>query len=61
MGEGLRKVAELPPQAGMVFLGQEPDVVAHRQQLIEDPPRFGAAALEQIVVGEPEGARERLR
>ena len=38
MGEGLREVADLTAVLGVVFLGQQPEVVAQRQQTIEQRP-----------------------
>ena len=37
-GEGLREVADLTAVLGVVFLGQQPEVVAQRQQTIEQRP-----------------------
>ena len=56
MGEGLRKVSEQPAGDRVVFLRQEANVVAHREQSLEELPGFGMPALEREVVGEPEGA-----
>src|SRR6188474_1919361 len=54
----LGEVPEEPARGGIVLLGQEPDVVAEREQPLEDLGRLADAALEREVVGQPERARE---
>src|SRR5688500_16749594 len=39
VGERLREVADLPPQTGIVLLGEEADVVAQREQPLEQRAR----------------------
>ena len=54
--ERLREIAELAAAAGIVFLGEQPDVVARRQQALEQLARLVVASLQDVVVGEPEAA-----
>src|SRR3712207_708969 len=56
VGERLREVAELPPGERVVLLGQQADVVADRQQVLERPPGVLVPAEQGVVVGQPEGA-----
>ena len=58
VGERLRKVADLPPRARVVLLGEQADVVAQREQPLEQRPRLVVAPLQDVVVGEPEAAGE---
>src|SRR5258708_36863818 len=57
MGKGLRKVSKLASKNGIVFLGQQANVVAQIEQTQEQVARLLSAAGECIVVGEPERAR----
>src|SRR5262249_42414934 len=58
VGEGLREVADLPAQLGLVLLREQAQVVAEADQALEqrlrlvDPPSEGGG------VGEPEAAGE---
>src|SRR5690606_31351009 len=56
--QGLRIVAEHPPLARVVFLGQEAEVVAEPEQPLEERLGVLAPAQEREVVREPEGARQ---
>src|SRR5690349_6951552 len=58
MAIGLRKVAEHAPGQWIELLGEQADVIAARQQPLEEPPRFGVAALQHIIVDQPEAAGE---
>src|SRR5580658_608300 len=53
MAERLGKIAEHPARAGIVLLGEKPDVVSLAEQVFEKRPGFGEAALERVVVGKP--------
>src|SRR5205823_2956334 len=55
---GLREVAELALERGVVFLGEEPEIVLQREQPLEDLPGLVLAVLQAEVVDEPEGACE---
>ena len=56
---GLREISEHPSQHRVVFFGEQADVVAARQQALEYPPGFGVAALQHVIVDQPEAAREK--
>src|SRR5919198_102574 len=56
--EGLREVAELAAELRVVLLGEEAEVGAEREELLEERPRLVEPALEREVVDEPEGARQ---
>ena len=58
MGERLREVPDLSLERRMILLGEEADVVADGEQPLEQRARLVVPALQQIVVGEPEGAGE---
>src|SRR5207248_7027097 len=58
VGEGLRKIPEEPSMRRIVLLGEQPDVVAERDEPLEDLARLRAAPLQRQVVGEPERAGE---
>ena len=58
MGERLRKVAELAAGAGVVLLGEQPHVVAQREEPIVEPARLVPAPEQHQVVHQPEGAGE---
>src|SRR5262245_422924 len=58
VGERLREIPELSFRPRVVLLGQEADVVAQREQSLEEPPRVVMAAEEQVDVDEPEAARD---
>ena len=59
MGKGLRKISELTTQDGIVFLGQQANVVAQIEQTQEQIARLLSAAGKGIVVGKPERARQK--
>ena len=57
VAERLREVADAGGRARVVLLGQQPDIVAQRQQPLEQLARLVAAADQREVVGQPERAR----
>src|SRR5690348_13455070 len=57
--ERLREVADQPAAADVVLLGEEADVVAQREQSLEELPRLVAAAGQREIVGEPERAGQK--
>ena len=52
----MREVAELAMQPGVILLGEEPEVVADRQEALEQRFRVGEATHHRVVVDEPEAA-----
>ena len=56
--EGLREVADEAPRHRVVLLGEEAEVVAQREQALEERPRVVDAADQVQAVGEPERAGE---
>ena len=56
--ERLREVAEQPFRGRVVFLRDQAEVVAEREQPLEEPARLVAPPLHQERVDEPERARE---
>jgi hypothetical protein len=58
VGEGLREVADLLARVPVPLLGEEADVVAQVEELLEQPARVAAAALQEVVVDEPGRAGE---
>src|SRR5579863_9295822 len=58
MSKGLREISQLAAKNGIVFFGEQADVVAHIQQTSEQVARLLSAAGQRIVIGEPEGARQ---
>ena len=56
MREGLRVVAHLPPRPRIVFFGEQTDIVAQREQPLEQYAGVVVPALQDVVVGEPETA-----
>jgi hypothetical protein len=56
--EGLWEVPELAPRAGVVLLGEEPDVVPERHETVEQGRRVVVPSLEREHLDEPERARE---
>src|SRR6185369_16324788 len=56
MREALGKVADLAMPGGVVFLGEQPERAAQRQESLEELLRLGHAAGEGVVVGQPEAA-----
>src|SRR5215510_5304872 len=55
----LRKIADLPLRLRIVFFRQQADIVANRQQALEQGGRFGVAVLQRVIVGKPKAAREK--
>lgn len=58
MRERLRIVADEPLSLDIVFLGEEPDVVAHRDEALEEPHRLVLPSRKHVGVDEPERACE---
>src|SRR5580700_1990296 len=58
MGKCLRKISELAAKNGIVFLGQQADVVAQIEQTQEEFARLPMTARDGVVVCEPERARQ---
>src|SRR6516225_3284207 len=59
MRECLRKIAKLPLRRRVVFFRQQANVVAQREQTLEQGARFGIPMLQLVIIGEPEAAREK--
>src|SRR5580698_9770082 len=59
MRERLGKVAELAAAVRVVFLGQQPHVVAQRQQALEQSESLVMPSQQHVIVDEPEAAREK--
>ncbi len=58
MGEGLREIAELAAGGRVVLFGEQAEVVADREQALEDRARFIPAAGERVIIGQPKGAKQ---
>ena len=56
MRERLREIPDLPPHMEVVFLREQADVVAEREQALEQGGCFGVAVLQRVIVGKPEAA-----
>lgn len=56
VGEGLREVADLPAISRIVFLREQPEIVAQRQQAVEQTLGLLAASDGDVGVREPEAA-----
>ena len=56
MGKGLRKISQLAVKNGIVFLGQQADIIAQIEQTQEEIARLLNATGDRIVIGEPERA-----
>src|SRR5437868_1119624 len=56
--ERLGKVAQLPPLARVVLLREKPDVIAQGEEPLEQAARVVVAALKDVIVRQPEAARE---
>jgi hypothetical protein len=57
--ERLRKISELTVFFGIVLFGQEADIIAQRQQVLEEGARFVHAALQGVVVNHPKTTGEK--
>src|SRR6516162_1215766 len=57
--ERLRKVPELAPEAGIIFLRQEADIVLKGQEALEQITRLAGTPLQNEVVGEPKAAGQK--
>src|SRR4029078_4450178 len=55
----LRKGAGLPAQQEIIPFGKQPDVVTERQEALEQSNGVGAATQKDVIVGQPEAAREK--
>ena len=58
VAERLRKITEHSPPQGIVFLGQQADIVAESAQPFEQTPCVVVTAEQNEDVGEPEAAGE---
>src|SRR5579864_7098276 len=59
MRESLREIAQLSPGCRIVLFGQEADIIAQREQALEDLTRLGLAPLHRHIVSEPKAASEK--
>src|SRR5215469_7504356 len=59
MRECLREIAKLPLRLRVVFFCQQANIVAQREQTLEQGACFGIPMLQPIIVGKPEAAREK--
>ena len=59
VAERLRKIAELSSRAGIVFLGEQAEIITYRQQILEKRARVSEAPLLYVIIGEPEAAGEK--
>src|SRR5215469_14685012 len=59
MRECLREIAKLPLRLRVVFFGQQANIVAQREQTLEQGACFGIPMLQLVIIGEPEAAREK--
>jgi hypothetical protein len=51
MRERLREIAELSPRLRIVFLCEQADIVAQREQALEQGACFGVSLLQLVIVG----------
>ena len=58
MGEGLREIADLPLCERVVFLAQQPEIVAKPEKPVNERVGLSQPPLELIGVGKPEAAGE---
>jgi hypothetical protein len=56
---GLRKVAQHAAGYRIQLFGEQADVIAAREQTIEQTPRFRITALQDVMVDEPKAARQK--
>src|SRR6202035_3742316 len=56
---GLRKVAQHAASRGIELLSEQADVIAAREQTIEQPPCFRVAALQHVIVDKPKAAGQK--
>src|SRR5262249_60874613 len=59
MRKRLRKITDLPLRLRVVFFRKQADIVANRQQTLEQGGCFGVAVLQRVIVGKPKAAREK--
>src|SRR5215470_4230289 len=59
MRECLREIAKLPLRLRIVFLGEQADIVAQREQTLEQGRCFGVAMLQLVIVGQPKTAGQK--
>jgi len=60
VGEGLGKVPHLASGPRIIFLCQQSEVVAQREQALEQPASLALVAEQDEVVGEPAGRPSRV-
>jgi hypothetical protein len=53
MRERLRKIAQLPPCLRIVFFREQANIVAQREQALEQGACFDLAVLQPVIVGKP--------
>src|SRR6266446_8742482 len=58
MRERLRKISDLPPRPRVVLLREQADIVAKRQQALEQGACLRVTVLQRVVIGEPKTAGE---
>jgi hypothetical protein len=59
MRERLRKIAQLPPCLRIVFFREQANIVAQREQALEQGACFDLAVLQPVIVGKPKAARKK--
>jgi hypothetical protein len=59
MRECLREIAKLPLRLRVVFFRQQANIVAQREQTLEQRACFIIPMLQLVVAGKPEAAREK--
>ena len=59
MRECLREIAKLPLRRRVVFFREQANIVAQREQTLEQGACFGIPMLQLVIVGKLEAAREK--
>src|SRR5690242_527079 len=54
--EGLREISDLSFDARIVLLGEQSDIIAQCEKVLEHPARVLMPAEQHVIVGEPEAA-----
>src|SRR5205807_6707183 len=57
--KGLRKISDLAREARVEFLSEQSDIVAQRQQTLEELARLVDAPQQDVVVGQPKAAGQK--
>ena len=55
---GLRKIAQHAPCGGIELFGQQSNVVAMREQTLEEPLRILVSTLQDVIVHQPKAASQ---